>query len=185
MHVESTPEYQASLTPFPADALDPLGLPDEVREFLAVTGLPQGIPCEITPNAPLTFLRQPVVKHYRYLKHTYLQFASFEVMGELAVDLHFQSVHQIQLTDGGGYFPSLVNSGLSQFVDCLGAWQSFYPQFRAEIARRLDADPAFSLYRLRHAHLYDPILTRLREIDPKALRQKNFFWRRMCEPDLV
>lgn len=76
-----------------------------------------------------------------------------------------------------------MNYSLSQFVDCLGLWLSFYPQFRDEIARNLMLDPEFSLF--EHEEMYNPILNKLKEVDPKSMRQKKFFWRRMCEPDII
>lgn len=50
-------------------------------------------------------------------------------------------------------------------------------------ARRLEADPTFSLF--DHEELYKPILAKLKEADPFAMRQWNFFWRRMCQPDIL
>lgn len=60
---------------------------------------------------------------------------------------------------------------------------SFYPQFREEINRQLEIEPAFSLF--DHEEMYDPILKKLKEVDPKSMREKKFFWRRMCEPDII
>lgn len=122
----------------------------------------------------------------RRLHYTYLQIASLDVMGELAISLHYQSVYQIQLTNDCGYDLAilyLVNDSVSQFVDCLGSWLSFYPQFREEINRQLEIEPAFSLF--DHEEMYDPILKKLKEVDPKSMREKKFFWRRMCEPDII
>ena len=115
-----------------------------------------------------------------------MQIASLDVMGEVAIDLHDQSVHQIQVINERGHdfvMKSLMNYSVSQFADCLGLWRSFYPQFRKEIAARLAVEQDFSLF--EHEELYDPILKKLREVDPKAMRQYKFLWRRMCEPDIV
>ena len=123
---------------------------------------------------------------YPYLQHPYLQIGSLDVMGELAINLTFQSVYQIQIVNDNGYDMAilyLMNYSLSQFVDCLGLWLSFYPQFRDEIARNLVLDPKFSLF--EHEEMYNPILNKLKEVDPKSMRQKKFFWRRMCEPDII
>ena len=46
-----------------------------------------------------------------------------------------------------------------------------------------EIDPTFSLF--EHEELYEPILKKLKEVDPKTMRERRFFWRRMCEPDIV
>lgn len=186
MNIEITEKYKASLIPFPKETLEPLKLPTEIFEFLTETGLPIHAGYEITPNAPITFLSMPTIKKYPYLQHQYLQIGSLDVMGELAINLTFQSVYQIQIVNDNGYDMAmlyLMNYSLSQFVDCLGLWLSFYPQFRDEIARNLVLDPKFSLF--EHEEMYNPILNKLKEVDPKSMRQKKFFWRRMCEPDII
>ena len=185
MNIEITQEFKSSLIPFSRELLEPLNLPKETFDFLSDIGLP--LPeFELNANVTVTFLSQPIIKHYPLLQHTYLQIASLDVMGEVAVDLHYQSVHQILVTNDCGYdnaIPSLVNYSISQFVDCLGLWRSFYPQFRKEIAAQMGIDPTFSLF--EHEEMYDSIMKKLREIDPKSMRQYKFFWRRMCEPDIV
>lgn len=181
MTIGITEEYKASFIPFPKEALEPLKLPTETFVFLTETGLPLYAGYEITPNAPITFLSMPIIK-----KYPYLQIGSLDVMGELAINLTFQSVYQIQIVNDNGYDMAilyLMNYSLSQFVDCLGLWLSFYPQFRDEIARNLVLDPKFSLF--EHEEMYNPILNKLKEVDPKSMRQKKFFWRRMCEPDII
>ena len=50
-------------------------------------------------------------------------------------------------------------------------------------AAPLGIDPTFSLF--EHEEMYDSIMKKLREVDPKSMRQYKFFWRRMCEPDIV
>ena len=76
-----------------------------------------------------------------------------------------------------------MNYSIRHFVDCLGLWLSFYPQLREEVKRQLEIDPTFSLF--EHEELYEPILKKLKEVDPKTMRERRFFWRRMCEPDIV
>lgn len=186
MTIEISKEYRASLIPFPKETLEPLNLPRETFEFLTEVGLPLHAGYEITPNAPLTFLSTPVIKQYPYLQHKYLQICSLDMMGELAINLYFQSVHQIQIINENGYETSmfyLVNDSVSQFIDCLGLWLSFYQPFRDEVARKLAVDPAFSLF--EHEEMYEPILKKLKEVDPKSMRERRFFWRRMCGPDIV
>ena len=80
-----------------------LKLPTEIFEFLTETGLPIHAGYEITPNAPITFLSMPTIKKYPYLQHLYLQIGSLDVMGELAINLTFQSVYQIQIVNDNGY----------------------------------------------------------------------------------
>jgi len=186
MDIEITKQYKDSLIPFSRELLEPLDLPQETLRFLTETGLPIGSKYEITPNAPLTFSSRPVVKQYPHFQHKYLQIASLGEMGELSIDLHFQSLHQIQITEDCGYelaISYLVNDSVGQFVDCLGAWLSFYPQLREEVGKQLEVDPAFRLF--DHEEMYQPIMKRFKEIDPRAMREKKFFWRRMCEPDIV
>lgn len=128
MTIEISKEYRASLIPFPKETLEPLNLPRETFEFLTEVGLPLHAGYEITPNAPLTFLSTPVIKQYPYLQHKYLQICSLDMMGELAINLYFQSVHQIQIINENGHETSmfyLVNDSVSQFIDCLGLWLSF------------------------------------------------------------
>lgn len=91
----------------------------------------------------------------------------------MAVNLHFQSVHQVQIINDCGYDLAVLhfmNDSIRQFVDCLGLWMSFYPQFREEIAAKLEADPGFSLF--RHKKMYEPILKKLKETDPRSMREK-------------
>lgn len=186
MNIEISKEYRESLIPLLESILEPLSVPKETFEFLKEVGLPVDSHYEITPNAPLTFLNCPVRKKYPYLQHTYLQIASFDVMGEVAVDLHFGSVHQVQIINDCGYdlaVPNLMNNSIWQFVDCLGLWLSFYPQFREEITARLEADPGFSLF--KHKEMFEPIRKKLKETDPGSMRERKFFWRRMCEPDVI
>lgn len=186
MNIEISKEYRASLTPFPKEILEHLNLPKETFDFLTEVGLPLHAGYEITPNTPLTFLSTPKIKQYPYLQHKYLHIGSLDAMGELAVNLNFQSVHQIQIVNDNGYDMAilyLMNYSLSQFIDCLGLWLSFYPQFRNEIARNLTIDPEFSLF--EHKEIYKPILNKLKEVDSKSMQQKKFFWRRMCEPDII
>ena len=186
MNIEIIEEYKASLIPFPKETLEPLKLPTETFDFLTETGPPLHAGYEITPNAPLTFLSTPEIKQYPYLQHKYLHIGSLDMMGELAINLYYQSVHQIQIVNENGYETSLfylVNYSVNQFIDCLGLWLSFYQPFRDEVARNLAADPKFSLF--EHKEMYKPILKKLKEVDPKSMRQCKFFWRRMCEPDIL
>lgn len=186
MPIAITQEYMTSLVPLPMEILQPLNLPKETFEFLYNVGLPLHSNYAITPNIPLTFLHYPVTKKYPYLQHTYLHIASLDVVGELAINLHFQSVQQIQITNDCGYklaILNLVNNSIEQFINCLGLWLSFYPRFRQEISKKLKSDPKFNLF--EHEEIYKPILEKLKEIDPKAMREKKFFWRRMCEADIL
>lgn len=186
MNIEITEKYKASLIPFPKETLEPLKLPIEIFEFLTETGLPLHAGYEITPNAPLTFLNTPMIKQYPCLQRKYLHIGSLGVMGELAINLYSQSVHQIQIVNENGYDMSmlyLVNYSLGQFIDCLGLWLSFYQQLREETARKLTVDARFSLF--EHEEMYKPILKKLKEVDPKSMRERKFFWRRMCEPDIL
>ncbi len=187
MNIEISKEYKTSLIPIAKEILEPLDIPKETFQFLTDVGLQLYADCEITPNAPIIFCDCPTIEKYPHLQHRYLHIASFDVMGEIAINLKYQSVHQIQITKEYGqdhlaYF-SLINHSIGQFVDCLGLWQSFYPQFRNEITKRLECDPEFSLF--DSEEIYDEILKKLKEIDPKSMREEKFFWRRMCEPDII
>lgn len=184
--IEISKEYKASLVPFPRETLEQLDLPKETFEFLTEAGFPLHAGYEITPNAPLTFLSTPVIKQYPYLQCKYLQIGSLDMMGELVINLYSRSVQQIQIINENGYETSmfyLVNYSVSQFIDCLGLWLSFYQPFRDEVARKVAVDPAFSLF--EHEEMYEPILKKLKKVDPKSMRERKFFWRRMCEPDIV
>ena len=113
-----------------------------------------------------------------------------DTMGLITVDVKNGAVFQIQMDESEKHLwgeireiPRTMNYSIQHFVDCLGLWLSFYPQLREEVKRQLEIDPAFSLF--EHEELYEPILKKLREVDPKTMRERRFFWRRMCEPDIA
>ena len=165
-----------------------INIPEEPHRFLAETGLPLHTRYEITPNATVTFFGKPYVKKHAHLQNTFLYFASMDAMGLVAMEVKNLPVFQMQIgeKDPWGEVPEIpvpMNDGIRQFVDCLGLWLSFYPQLRAEAARRLEIDPTFSLF--DHEELYKPIVAKLKEADPFAMRQRKFFWRRMCQPDIL
>lgn len=188
MNIEITQEYKSSLIPYSKEQLEPLNLPKETFDFLTEVGLPLRSNYEITPNAPLTFLAQPYVKKHTHFQNTYLYFASMDMMGLVAVDVKDQAVYQMQRSEKDLWgniheIPVLMNGSIRQFVDCIGLWLSFYPQLRAEINRQMETDPTFCLF--DHEELYKPILKKLKEVDPQSMKWRKFFWRRMCEPDIV
>lgn len=122
MNIEITEKYKASLIPYPKETLEPLKLPTEIFEFLTETGLPIHAGYEITPNAPITFLSMPTIKKYPYLQHQYLQIGSLDVMGELAINLTFQSVYQIQIVNDNGYDMAILYLMNYTLVSLLIAW---------------------------------------------------------------
>ncbi len=190
MNIEISKEYKASLIPFPKETLEPFNLPAETFKFLTEVGLPLHANYEITPNAPLTFFEVPYVKKHGHLQNTFLDIASMDAMGLITLDVKNGAVFQIQMDESEKHLwgeireiPRPMNYSIRHFVDCLGLWMSFYPQLREEIKRQLEIDATFSLF--EHEELYKPILKKLREVDPKTMRERKFFWRRMCEPDIV
>lgn len=188
MEISISQEYRDSLIPLPEEILKNIDIPEEPKRFLAETGLPLHAACEITPNAPIQFFSQPYVKKHAHLQNTFFYFASMDAMGLIAMDVKNLAVFQMQIgeKDPWGEVPEIpvpMNDGIRQFVDCLGLWLSFYPQLRAEAAQRLAEDPAFSLF--DHEELYEPIRAKLKEADPFAMSRRKFFWRRMCEPDIL
>ncbi len=188
MEIVISQAYRDSLVPLPEDILKDMNIPEEPHRFLTETGLPFHTRYEITPNAPITFFDKPYIKKHAHFQNTFLYFASMDVMGLVAMDVKNLAVFQMQIgkRDRWGEvqeIPVLMNDGIRQFVDCLGLWLSFYPQLRAEAAQRLEVDPNFSLF--DHEELYKPILAKLKEADPFAMRQRNFFWRRICQPDIL
>lgn len=190
MNIEISKEYKASLIPFSKEMLEPLNLPTETFKFLTEVGLPIHASYEITPNAPLTFFEVPYVKKHAHLQNTFLDIASMDTMGLITVDVKNGAVFQIQMNESEKHLwgevieiPSPMNYSIRHFVDCLGLWLSFYPQLREEVKRQLEIDATFSLF--EHEELYKPILKKLKEVDPKTMCQRKFFWRRMCEPDIV
>ena len=190
MNIEITEKYKASLIPFPKETLEPLKLPTEIFEFLTETGLPLHAGYEITPNASLTFLDMPYIKKHAHLQNTFLDIASMDAMGLITVDVKNGAVFQVQMDESEKHLwgeireiPRPMNYSIRHFVDCLGLWLSFYPQLREEVKRQLETDATFSLF--EHEELYEPILKKLKEVDPKTMRERKFFWRRMCEPDIV
>ena len=190
MNIEITEEYKASLVPFPKETLEPLKLPTETFVFLTETGLPLHAGYEITPNASLTFLDMPYIKKHAHLQNTFLDIASMDTMGLITVDVKNGAVFQIQMDESEKHLwgeiieiPRPMNYSIQHFVDCLGLWLSFSPQLREEVKRQLEIDPTFSLF--EHEELYEPILKKLKEVDPKTMCERRFFWRIMCEPDIV
>ena len=190
MNIEISQEYKASLIPFSKETLEPFNLPAETFQFLTEVGLPLHASCEITPNAPLTFFEVPYIKKHRYLQNTFLYIASMDAMGLIALDVKNGAVFQIQIDESEKHLwgeikeiPLSMNNSIRHFVDCLGLWMSFYPQLREEVKRQLEIDETFSLFFFEE--LYQPILKKLREVDPETMRERKFFWRRMCEPDIV
>ena len=188
MNIEITEKYKASLIPFPKETLEPLKLPTEIFEFLTETGLPLHAGYEITPNAPLTFFDMPYIKKHAHLQNTFLDIASMDMMGELTIDMKTQEVYQIQKgrADSWGNsveIPVFANDSIGQFIDCLGIWLSFYQQLRYEVDKNLAINPKFSLF--DHKEMYEPILNKLKEIDPESVKWRKYFWRRMCEPDIL
>ncbi len=177
--------YEDSLIPYPKETLEPLGLPQEVFDFLTQTGLPVHSCYEINANAPVVFLAQPEVKTYFHWRGRYLHFADLDVMGELAVSLDAKE-HEVTQFVNKRTAPSHVNSSLGQFVRCFGAWQALYPQYLDAVRQAMQEDPDFCIF--DHRELYGPWLDQLRErlrgIDPDALKWRKYFWRRMCEPDV-
>ncbi|NBH77267.1 hypothetical protein D3Z52_03605 [Clostridiaceae bacterium] len=176
--------FQASLIPFSEEQLAPLGLPQDVFAFLTQTGLPTHSFYELGPNAPVRFLKKPEIKTYFHFRGDYLHFADMDVMGELAVDIYSKKHESTQFIDERTA-PSHVNSSIGQFIECFGAWQALYPQYQ-DAVRQAIFDDLFCLF--DHPEIYGPHLgrleSRLREIDPDALKWRKFFWRRMCEPDV-
>ena len=188
MTIEISKGYKASLIPFPKETLEPLNLPKETFDFLTEVGLPLHASYEITANGSLSFFEEPYIKKISHLQNTCLYIASMDMMGQLAVDIKSQEVYQIQKghEDRWGNsveIPVFTNNSIGQFVECLGLWLSFYPQFRDEVAKNLTIDPEFSLF--EHEEMYKPILQKLKAVDPEALKGRKYFWRRMCEPDII
>ena len=190
MNIEISKEYKSSLIPLSKEMLEPFNLPTETFKFLTEVGLPLHASYEITPNAPLTFFEVPYIKKHAHLQNTFLDIASMDAMGLITVDVKNGAVFQVQMDESEKHLcgeireiPRPMNYSIRHFVDCLGLWLSFYPQLREEVKRQLETDATFSLF--EHEELYEPILKKLKEVDPKTMRERKFFWRRMCEPDIV
>ena len=188
MIIEISKAYQQSLIPLAKSVLEPLNLSKETFEFLTTVGLALHANYHITPNAPLTFWEEPYVKKTSHLQNTYLVIASMDMMGQLVIDMKSQEVYQLQKGDKDRWgnfveIPIFANNSVCQFMDCLGLWLSFYQQLQEEIAKNLAANQQFSLF--NHKEMYDAILKKLKEVDPESIAWRKFFWRRMCEPDIV
>lgn len=183
MNIEIPQEYRQSLVPYPKEMLELMNLPEETFAFLTQVGLPRRASCEITPNVPLKFFEAPYVQPHAHLQNTFLYVGSMESMGLIAIDVKNQGVFQIQEIENDLWVPWVMNDSIKGFVECLGLWLSFYPQLREEVGRQLAQDQSFSLF--DHEELYQPVLQKLKEADPKGLREYKFFWRRMCQPDIV
>lgn len=178
MNIEISKEFRASLIPYPKETLEPLHLQEETFRFLTETGLPLRGGCEITPNAPLTFYETPYIKQHAHLQNTFLDIASMDAMGVITIDVKNGAVFQVQTDESEKHIwgeareiPRPMNYSIRHFVDCLGLWLSFWPQFREEVKRQLELDPAFSLF--EHEELYKPILEKLREGKAERSRSKN------------
>ena len=121
-----------------------------------------------------------VTDFYEQLNETseticYQEFGSFDLadIQKLSADSWGNSVE----------IPVFANDSIGQFIDCLGIWLSFYQQLRDEVDKNLAINPKFSLF--DHKEMYEPILNKLKEIDPESVKWRKYFWRRMCEPDIL
>lgn len=130
----------------------------------------------------------PYVKKHARLQNIFLDIASMDMMGELAIDMKSQEVYQMQKgrADNQGNsveIPVYINDSIGQFIDCFGEWLSFYQQLRNEVDKNLAVNQTFSLF--DHKEMYEPILNKLKEIDPESVKWQKYFWRRMCDPDIL
>ncbi len=171
--------YRNSLKPLNKERLIPYNLPSDIFNSLTRTGLPVGTSFEFNANISITFCEFPIVKKYPYLQHDYLYFASMEEMGELSIDLHSKDVFQYV----DKYMPhSLVNSSIEKFIECLGMWLTFYPQFQNYMEEMYEKNPYFSLF--ENDEILKLMRNKIKELDPYSIKYKKFFWNRMCEPDI-
>ncbi len=171
--------YKNSLKPLSKERLIPYNLPSDILDFLTQTGLPVDTSFEFNANISITFCEFPSIKKYPYLQHDYLYFASMEEMGELSIDLHSKDVFQYV----DKYMPhSLVNSSIEKFIECLGMWLTFYPQFQNYMEEMYEKNPYFSLF--ENDEILKLMRNKIKELDPYSMKYKKFFWSRMCEPDI-
>lgn len=180
INTEISDEYKKSLIPFSIDTLSHLELPAELLSFFTSVGVPTSSHYNFNSNICISFFNPPIEKKHFRLKNRFLVFASLEEMGELAVDLQTQEVYQLI---GEGIAPSYVNSSLPQFIQCLGAWLTFYSGLQKYVKCKVEEQPDFSLF--ESDKIFDPIIKKLKEIDSDAMKWRKYFWRRMCEPDIV
>ena len=172
-------KYKNSLKPLDKELLISYNLPSDILNFLTQIGLPVNTSFAFNENISITFCDFPSIKRYPDFQHDYLYFASMEEMGELSIDL--QSKEVFQYVDE--CMPHrLVNSSIEKFIECLGMWLTFYPQLQEYMEEMYKKNSYFSLF--ENDTVLRPIRKGIKKVDPYCMKYENFFWTRMCEPDI-
>ena len=173
-------DFRNSLTIYSDSTFVSLKLPQNLQEQLKKAGLPLNSSFCVFDDNPITFYQEPQVRRYALIRGTYLEIAEMAWVGKIAIDIASGYVWQIFERQ---FKTSFMNSSIAQYVECLGAWLQFYPQFLKYIRGRLEDDPQFSLF--DDPSIYVPISKKLAEIDSEAMAEEGNYWPRCCEPDII
>lgn len=172
--------FRNSLVIYTDATFERLRLPKPIQKQLKETGLPLHSSFCVFDDNPITFYQEPQIRCYALIQNTYLEIAEMAWVGKIAIDLASGYVWQIFEKR---FQASFMNSSIAQYVECLGAWLQFYPQFQEYICEQLKANPSFSLF--DDASIYVPIRDKISVIDPEAMKNNDNYWSRCCEPDIV
>ena len=172
--------FRNSLDKYHESVLSGLGIPKGLVRQLGKTGLPLHSQYFVFEENPIHFYPSPQFRRYALIPGDYLEIAAMEWVGKIAVEIGNGLVWQVFERE---FRVSFMNSSLSQYIECLGVWLQFYPQFQEYVRDMLAADSQFSLY--ENPEVYDPVREKLKEIDPMAMQGENNYWARCCEPDIV
>ncbi len=173
-------EFKNQLTIYTDATFENLKLPNDLQECLKRIGLPLNSSLCVFEENPITFYREPQLCRYALIKGTYLEIAEMAWVGKIAIDI--ASGHVWQIFEKR-FEASFMNSSIAQYIECLGAWLQFYPQFQKYLSDEQKTNPQFSLY--DDSSVYVPISKKLSEIDPEAMKNDYNYWPRCCEPDIV
>lgn len=187
--IKPSEEFLSSLIPYPADLIESFRIPRSAKNFLINTGLPtHGLPTDNFPipfmlplwGSELVFYEVPEeVNYYSCKRNNYL------VVGELSA---YSLKIAINMNRGGVFTighgeTRFFNSGIEQFVQCLGCWL-FFLGIETEYVIKYDETFSNWFEVLFEDILFAPIKKKIAEIDPKAMKQTYYNWPLYCRADV-
>lgn len=173
-------EFKDSLVGYSYHSLEELELPQEIICQLCDSGVPINSHYSVFDENPITFYQTPQIQRFPLIPGTYLEIAEMKWIGKIAICINTGEVWQIFKEE---FRRSFMNSSIGQYVNCLGAWLQFYPQFQSYLAKMISVNPVFSLF--ENPEIYCSIKHKFSEIDSKAMECNDNYWPRCCEPDII
>lgn len=187
--LELSDRFLNSLIPYPEEQLKSLAVPKKIKTFLIETGLPVHSQYYFWAGLSFTFYEQ-----LRTINFCSCGKDNFLVIGELRYDTKADSLLAININRGGVYslheyqnmmpYTQFFNSGIKEFVQCLGWWQVFSPiawQYEDQLERQHISPFDYE------DTLYAPMKEKIAQLDPKAIKKprKNqlSWWPDVCGCD--